>query len=275
MLAIRNLALRYGSRPVFTDLNLQVNSGEVVGILGQNGAGKTTLLKAILGQVSPAVGTIELQPHVKLSYLPQHGRFPRSAQVRGRDLVSLGLDGARLGFWARRGTRQRVDQVLDEVGASAYANAPISELSGGELQRLRIAAALITQPDLLLLDEPLASLDVMHQTEIVSLLGALKSRGTAILIVTHELNPVKELLDQVVYLALGRVAVGTLSQIMRSETLSELYGEAVRVLELGGNFFVVNAAGTPGFAEAALHGHHHASHFESIETPHDYREAGH
>lgn len=277
LLIMKDLALNYGIRQVFSGLNLEVKPGEVVGILGQNGAGKTTLLKAVLGAVKPSVGTIYRDPETKISYLPQHGRFPKSVQIRGKDVVYLGLEGAKLGFWAPRGTREKVNRAIAAVGAEAYADAPISGLSGGELQRLRIAAAIVERPDLLVVDEPLASLDIKHQQDIVKIFADLAATGTAILLVTHELNPVQQLLDKVVYIAMGHAAVGSVAEVMSSETLSKLYGEDVEVINLRGAFFVVGGSDnkTGGFVEEALHGHHHASHFESAESPHNPKEAGH
>ena len=266
-----------GSKKAVDDLSWDIEDGKITGFIGPNGAGKTTLLKSVLGDVKPAAGTIFRRGSATISYLPQHGRFPKSVQIRGRDVVYLGLDGAKLGFWSSPGSRDKVERAIDLVGAQSYADAPISGLSGGELQRLRIAAAIVQRPDLLLVDEPLASLDLKHQTDIVKIFGNLAAQGTAILLVTHELNPVEKLLDTVVYIALGRAAVGSVSEVMSSETLSALYGEEVRVVNLGGTYFVVGAqSGTEsGFVEEALHGHHHASHFESAESPHNPKEAGH
>ncbi|SQC02328.1 metal ABC transporter ATP-binding protein [Mobiluncus curtisii] len=179
LLEMRDVTLRYGTRQVFSGLNLRVQPGQVVGILGQNGAGKTTLLKSVLGDVKPANGIIFRQDTAKISYLPQHGRFPKSVQIRGRDVVYLGLDGAKLGFWSSAGARDKVERALALVGAQSYADVPISGLSGGELQRLRIAAAIVERPDLLLVDEPLASLDLKHQADIVKIFDNLSSQGTA------------------------------------------------------------------------------------------------
>lgn len=275
LVTIENLALSYGGREVFRGLNLRVGPGEVVGVLGQNGAGKTTLLKAILGEVKPGMGTVIRNRDAKISYLPQHGRFPRSAQLRGIDVVSLGLQGARLGFFPMRGSREKIRAALAAVEAQAYADVPINLLSGGELQRLRIAGAIVNEPNLLLADEPLASLDLKHQGDIVEIFQKLSVGGTAILLVTHELNPVEKLLDKVVYIALGRAAVGKVNEVITSETLTKLYGRDVEVLKIGGNFFVVGQGSEEGFAEDALQGHHHAGHFESSERPHNPKEAGH
>lgn len=275
LLKINNLALSYGGREVFHDLNLEVAPGDIVGILGQNGAGKTTLLKAVLGEVKPAAGTVSLSQGARVSYLPQHGRFPRSAQIRGRDVVYLGLEGAKLGFWNQPGASKRIQKAIEAVGAESYADAPINLLSGGELQRLRIAAAIVSEPEILLADEPLASLDIKHQGEIVEIFERLSQQGTAILLVTHELNPVEKLLDKVVYIAVGRAAVGTVNEVMSSEVLTRLYGETVEVVKIGGSFFVLGGESGNQFAEEALHGHHHAGHFESAERPHNPKEAGH
>jgi zinc/manganese transport system ATP-binding protein len=164
--------------------------------------------------------------------------------VRGRDLVELGLFGHRYGLPRRsRPARARVDAAIESVGASAYADRPIGRLSGGEQQRLRIAQALLGDPSVLLCDEPLLSLDLAHQHAVVELLDARRlEANTAVVFVTHEINPVMPIVDRVLYLVNGRWAVGTPDEVMTSERLSELYGTEVDVLRVRGRIVVIGAS---------------------------------
>ena len=234
-------ALAFATRTLWRDLDLEVAPGEFIAVLGPNGSGKTTLLRSVLGQVRQTAGTMSVNG--RLGYVPQqHADDSDSMMLRGRDLVGFGVDGTSWGLGLRglRSRRARVDAALAEVDATRYASSPVGLLSGGEQQRLRIAQALTRDPQLLLCDEPLASLDLTSQQLVVDLLDARRRRSnTAILFVTHELNPVLPFVDRVVYLAGGRFRVGTVDEVMNSETLSELYGSAVEVLRVGGRLVVV------------------------------------
>jgi zinc/manganese transport system ATP-binding protein len=232
------------------DLTFAVQGGEILGVLGPNGAGKTSLLRILLGLLQPSAGSVVIEGcpppercH-RIGYVPQQRVFDRDIVLRGRDLVRLGLDGHRWGFGRfRPEDRARVAASLDEVGATAYADAPIGRLSGGEQQRLRIAQALVADPVLILADEPLLSLDLAHQRGVVDLLDARReSAGTPVVFVTHDVNPVLHTVDRVLYLAPGSWAIGTPDEVLTSETLSRLYGTDVDVLNVRGRVVVV---GTP------------------------------
>jgi zinc/manganese transport system ATP-binding protein len=232
-------------RILWSNVSLSVSRGEFVALLGPNGVGKTILLKVILGLVPLAKGEVRVfglpprEARARVGYLPQARTFDQSLRVRGVDIVRLGLDGDRWGmpFPGRSLFRtdgsdghKRVGQVIDLVGASAYANRPIGNLSGGEQKRLLIAQAIVRQPDLLLLDEPLASLDYPNQTAITALVSRI-SRETAmtVIMVTHDVNRIIGQAGKLIYIAKQGVAAGTPSEVISSETLSRIYGARVEV----------------------------------------------
>jgi zinc/manganese transport system ATP-binding protein len=245
---LEHAAVGYGERRIWEGLDLTVPAGEFLAVLGPNGAGKTTLLKVVLGLERPSGGLVEVEGRAprrgskRIGYIPQQRAFDRDLPVRGRDLVRFGLDGHRLGvLLARRESRRRVDEVIDAVGATAFAGAPVGRLSGGEQQRLRIAQALLGDPAILLCDEPLLSLDVAHQRIITALIDQRRRRaGTTIVFVTHDINPVLPYVDRVLYLVGGRFAVGSPDEILTGARLSSLYGTEVDVVRAGGRVVVVS-----------------------------------
>ena len=259
---LERAAVAYGERRIWEGLDLTVPAAEFLAVLGPNGAGKTTLLKVVLGLERPSGGTVEVEGRAprrgsrRIGYIPQQRAFDRDLPLRGRDLVRFGLDGHRPGvLLARRESRRRVDEVICAVGATAFADAPVGRLSGGEQQRLRIAQALLGDPAILLCDEPLLSLDVAHQRVITALIDQRRRRaGTTIVFVTHDINPVLPYVDRVLYLVGGRFAVGRPSEILTRERLSSLYGAEVDVLQAGGRVVVVS----PDDDElgGAVDGHH-------------------
>ncbi|MGH3979852.1 MAG: metal ABC transporter ATP-binding protein, partial [Pseudonocardiaceae bacterium] len=242
----------YGARTLWDGLDLDVAPGEFLAVLGPNGSGKTSLLRVLLGLQQLSAGTVELagRPARRgsrtVGYIPQQRALDPTLMLRGRDLVALGLDGHRWGAGlpsARR--RRRVLEALDSVGALDYADAPVGLLSGGEQQRLRVAQALVGDPDVLLCDEPLLSLDLAHQRVVSDLIDSRRrAAATAVLFVTHEINPVLPMVDRVLYLVDGRFRIGTAKQVMTSATLSELYRTEVDVLRVRGRLLVVGADDT-------------------------------
>jgi zinc/manganese transport system ATP-binding protein len=271
--------LRQGGRWLWSGLDLAVAPGEFVAVLGPNGAGKTSLLRVLLGLTALSAGTAEVAGRAVYSgssgrtgwgwrsgrggpavgYIPQQRGFDPDLGARGRDLVTMGADGARYGRpWSGRDVRRRVDAALASVGADRYADAPVGRLSGGEQQRLRVAQALLADPAVLLCDEPLLSLDLSHQRGVVELIDARRrAAGTAVVFVTHEINPILPFVDRVLYLAGGRWACGPVADVMTSERLSALYGVPVDVLDIRGRIVVIGAAGEGDEGLAGLHEHHH------------------
>lgn len=249
VLELRGAALGYGDRTLWSDLDLSVRPGEFLAVLGANGSGKTSLLRVILGLQQLTAGTIRVaEAPVRrgsslIGYIPQQRAIDPLTPLRAKDVVALGIDGHRWGIgWPSRARRERLGAALASVGAAAYADLPVGVLSGGEQQRVRIAQALATDPRLLLCDEPLLSLDLNHQAAITALVDTRRrSHGTAVVFVTHEINPVLPYADRVLYLANGRFTVGTVSEVMTSATLSRLYGMPVEVVQVGGRILVAGA----------------------------------
>ncbi|UTT63461.1 metal ABC transporter ATP-binding protein [Microcella humidisoli] len=256
VLSIRGGALRVRNRELWSGLDLDVHPGEFIAVLGGNGTGKTSLLRAMLGERRLDEGTVQVGGHAahrghrRIGYIPQQKIAAPGTPLRGRDLVALGVNGTRWGPpISTRGDRERVDALLASVGAESYADRPLGSLSGGEQQRLRVAQALADDPTLLLCDEPLMSLDLQHQRAVSELIDARRrEHGTAVVFVTHDINPVLAIVDRVLYLAQGRFTIGTPDEVLRDDVLSRLYGTPVEVFRSRGRVIVV---GTP---EAE---HHH------------------
>ncbi|MCU1359014.1 MAG: transporter ATP-binding protein [Ilumatobacteraceae bacterium] len=248
VVSLRSATMRFGDRVLWSELDLEVAAGEFIAILGPNGSGKSTLLKVLLGLVPLTSGTVRVvgadvtRGNSHIGYIPQQTTSDPELSLRSRDLVGFGWDGHRFGagLRGRHVRRQRVDDVLAAVGASTYADRPVGRLSGGELQRLRVAQALVGDPSVLLCDEPLLSLDLAHQTSITRLIDERRrDANTAVLFVTHEINPVLPLVDRVLYVVDGRIKIGTPADVMTSEVLSDLYGTDVDVIPVRGRLIVV------------------------------------
>jgi zinc/manganese transport system ATP-binding protein len=251
MIELADASVALGGRTIWSGATARIEQGEFVAVLGPNGAGKSTLLQVLLGLLPLRSGRVSVTGDV--GYLPQRHAFDSSTRVRGVDLVRLGLDGARWGVPLGR-RDPRVDETIRLVGAESFAERPIGELSGGEQQRLLIAQALVGGPQLLFLDEPLDSLDLPNQVAVASLLDRLcRQRGMTILLVAHDVNPLLPHLDRVVYVAGGRVLSGKPTEVITTETLTELYQAPVEVLRTSDGRLVV--VGQPDVH--THHGHHH------------------
>jgi zinc/manganese transport system ATP-binding protein len=250
VLRVEDLRVALGGRTVLDRVSFTVEPGGFCGLIGSNGAGKTTLLRAILGLVAPTGGRITVaggtrsRQNPRIGYVPQKIALEADMPLRARDLVALGLDGHRFGI-ARPTARRRlaVEEMLNAVGATRFADARIGNLSGGEQQRVMIAHALVCRPRLLLLDEPLANLDIRSAAEVVDLLARIAAeQHLAILLSAHDMNPLLPVMDRVVYLADGRAVSGTADEVIRTETLSRLYGRHVEVIHVKGRILVVTGA---------------------------------
>ena len=248
-LAAEGITVRLSGRAILDDVSFTIARGEFTGLIGANGAGKTTLFRVILGLQRPTSGRVRIdgsdRAGHRVGYVPQKFLLDPDMPVRGRDLVGLGLDGHRFGVaLPSRSRRRLVDEMLEAVDADRFGDARVGQLSGGEQQRILIAHALISRPKLLLLDEPLANLDLRSAQEIVALLARItREQQISVLISAHEMNPLLPVMDRVVYLAGGRAASGTAQEVVRSDVLSALYGHHVDVLRVHGRIIVVAGTG--------------------------------
>ena len=257
VVSLRGAGLKFGKRVLWDGLDLEINPGEFFAVLGPNGSGKTSFLKVLLGLQELHTGQAELggrpveRGSRRIGYIPQQKSFAPDTPLRARDLVGLGLDGHRWGLrLSGKGVNRRIDELLDLVGASDYAKVPLGQLSGGEQQRLRVAQALASDPQVLLCDEPLLSLDLHHQLAVSALINQqCHERNSAVVFVTHEINPVIDYVDRVLYLAGGQFRVGTPEEVMTTEVLSELYDSHVEVIRANGRIVVV------GLPDATTHFH--------------------
>lgn len=251
VVSTRDASLSFGERVLWSGLNLDIAPGQFVAILGSNGSGKTSLIRVLLGEqpLSSGRAWIAGEPvqrgSTKVGYVPQKVSIDEGTMIKARDLVRMGMDGHRWGMpigfaRSRRAIRRTTDTLLASVGAAGLGDAPVSMLSGGELQRVRVAAALASNPSILLTDEPLAALDLRHQQEVAALLDRRRrEHGTAVLFVTHDINAVLGYVDQVLYLAAGRFRLGPPQDVLTSPGLTELYGAPVDVIHAQGRIIVV------------------------------------
>lgn len=261
VLSMNDASLTFGQRTLWSGLDLHLAAGEFLAVLGPNGTGKTSLLKAILGQMRLTSGSISIlgrpvgRGSRAIGYIPQQKLLEQGTPLRARDLVAFGIDGHRWGLpIPSAALRARVDRVLDSVGASGYGDVPVATLSGGEQQRVRVGQAVASEPRLLLCDEPLLSLDLHHQRAVSELIDEKRRElNTAVVFVTHDVNPIIDMADRVLYLAGGRFRIGTPDEVLRSDVLSEMYGTTVDVIRSRGRVVVVGAPDGPADHASDVH----------------------
>ena len=253
-----------GDRSIWTDANFSIEPGTVTAVLGPNGSGKSTLLHAISGLLPLSSGDLLVfgeKPHrgnTAVGYVAQTRVADATSTLTGRDYVGLGMDGVKFGWGRTRGKREAVNRVLKQVGALAFADRPMHSLSGGQRQRIALAHATVFKPKLLLLDEPLAALDIAAQAEIVDLINLLRvEQDMAIVVVAHDLNPLSPIVDQVVWIARRQVKSGTIDEVVNEKVLSDLYGHPIEILVTpSGRRVIVGLE--EEFAHPHPHGHDHS-----------------
>ena len=258
-LHISDLHVTLGGNKILTGINAEIEAGEFVGIFGPNGAGKTTLVQALLGTLRPVSGTIQIfgQPpglaSHQIGYMPQgHSGLDLTA-LSARAMIAAVCQGERWGVpWSSAETRREVDRVLQLAGAAEQADRSFSVLSGGERQRMMLAQALLSHPKILVLDEPLASLDPKNQALLIESIAEVRRlTKTTVLFVAHDMNPLLHVMDRVLYMAGGGAILGQLDQVVNSESLSQLYGFPIEVVRAGQRIFVVSKEGN--VTESAHH----------------------
>ncbi|MFI5270853.1 MAG: metal ABC transporter ATP-binding protein [Candidatus Saccharimonadales bacterium] len=240
IIVAKELAAGYKDKIVWSDANFSIKRGEFIGLLGSNGAGKTTLFRLILGLANYQRGTINVfgsdpkRGNKRIGYVPQRRFIDTESKIDSIEYVRIGITGNKWGFsvGGQAGReRQAAMDILASLDASELANRPLSELSGGELQRVFLAQALIGKPDLLLLDEPLANLDIRRETQLIRLIHSVaKDQNIAVLLIAHDINPLLPVVDRIIYIANGKVASGRTGEIITSKRLSQLYGAPIEVL---------------------------------------------
>ena len=247
VLAVDHLSVSIAGRAILQDVDFTLARGEFCGLIGANGSGKTTLLRTILGLHPPSSGGVRVdlvagaRRSAPIGYVPQKILLDPQIPLRARDVVALGLEGHRLGLPLPSRARQaRVEEMLDAVDAASFGDRRIGDLSGGQQQRILVAHALVRRPGLLLLDEPLANLDMRSAAEIVARLRQLcDTYRIAVLLSAHDMNPLLSAMDRVVYLVHGRAASGRTDEVIRAEVLSRLYGHPFDVVRVRGRIVVI------------------------------------
>jgi zinc/manganese transport system ATP-binding protein len=264
--SLQDAAVQLENHPIWDNANISVEQGEFIAVVGPNGSGKSTLFRVLLGMQTLSQGQVRVLGKVPqrgnqaIGYVPQRRSFDPDVPIRGRDLVMMGLEGLNWGFAvpgpAQHQRQQLVEETLTAVEATTYADRPIGRLSGGEQQRLVLAQALVSKPRLLLLDEPLANLDLRNQIAIPQLVARLaRADAATVLLVTHDINPLLPVVDRVIYIAKGKMVIGKPEEVITTKTLSRLYDAPVQVVkDINGRLFVV------GLEQETAHPHEHDEH---------------
>ena len=277
VIELDGVTIALGGRDVLRNASMAIEGGEFIGVLGPNGSGKTTLMRAILGLIQPSAGMIRVfgrpprRGDADIGYLPQVRTVLPDLRVRGLDFIASSVRGERWGVPSlSRADRRMIEATLAAVGALELAERSLADMSGGERQRLLLAQALLGEPRLLLLDEPLISLDHRYQEAVVELVrGFARERGITVLFSAHELNQLIGALDRVLYLGGGHAALGTVAEVVTAPVLSRLYGTPIDVVRADGHIFVLSHGRDVERADHLHdHGHDHQGHAHGHHDDH-------
>ena len=242
-----DISIHYQKRMIIKDFSASIKTGEFIGVLGANGAGKSTLLRAILGKINLSNGYIDVlgkpaqRGNPRIGYMPQIRHTPHH-QFSGRARLAACFSSHRYGLpLVNKHQRQRIDEVIAMVNADQFADRSFSTLSGGERQRLLLAQALLNDPDILLLDEPLAGLDPKQQLHLMTLVKSIQTRySKTILLTAHDINIALPALQRVIYLANGKCKIGTTDEVINTKALSELYNANIEVVKYQNRILILN-----------------------------------
>jgi len=265
IISIKDVGVRLGGRDILREVSAEIFPGEFIGIFGPNGAGKSTLMRCLLGLIPRCAGQLSVfgeppgQANRAIGYMPQSRTHLENTALSARSIVAAVEGGNRWGMpWSTQASREEVERAIRLAGAEEYAHRPFSVLSGGERQRIMLAQALIGKPRLLMLDEPLISLDPRNQARMIECVAGIKAAtGTTILFSAHDINPLIGVMDRVIYVAGGRAAIGAADDIISSAALSKLYGTTIHVVRAEGRIFIVADEGNVTEAEHQHHDHDH------------------
>lgn len=257
-----DVTVTLGRRQILSGVSFAVEGGDFVAVLGPNGSGKTTMFRVLLGLLPihggrvAVLGQAPRRGNPQIGYVPQSRRGAAQLQFTGFEFLLSAQGGSRWGLpVASKGDRKAVEAALERVGARDLGQRSLSEMSGGERQRLFVAQALVGAPKLLLLDEPLISLDPAYQRTIVELVrDVARERGIPVLFSAHEINPLLRAVDKVLYLGNGHAAIGSVDEVINEAVLSSIYGATVRVIRAEGRVFVI---AEDSAADGHMHEHDH------------------
>ena len=267
-----NVTIRLGGRDILSAASFSIEDGEFVGMLGANGAGKTTLMRAALGLIPVASGAVAVldrpvtRGNASIGFMPQNRGAIAGLRLTGWDVVASAAIGGRFGFVRLdKATRREIDWALDEVGARDLARRSIGELSGGERQLVLLSQALLGRPRLLMLDEPLISLDPAHQKSVVEIARRVcDDLKVAIVFSAHELNPLVNAIDRVLYLGGGAAVIGSVDEVVTSPVLSRLYRAEIEVVRVKDRYYVM-----AGDVDVERDAHRHDDHALGVAHDHD------
>jgi zinc/manganese transport system ATP-binding protein len=242
VIEFKDLTLSVPDKKILSDFNAKIFEGELIGIFGANGSGKTTLLRSILGLHKFEKGQIIALDKTKIGYMPQLREYHIAGQISGWEHLASTLNGSRWGFpYLNKKQKIKVNKIISLVGAEEFIHRAYLRLSGGERQRLNLAQALLNQPKILLLDEPLGGLDPGQQEKMLELINVIrKELNITILLTAHDFNPLLEYMNRLIYLAIGKAAIGTIDEIVTSSKLSWLYNSPIEVIRHQNRLFVIH-----------------------------------
>jgi manganese/zinc/iron transport system ATP- binding protein len=241
LITFDHATLGYGRRAVLSDISFDIPAGDFLGLVGPNGAGKTTILRAILGTLTPMIGTVVMANGLRFGYVPQRDSVDYNFPLKVVDVVLMGRYD-RIGLMRRpsKADRDRACAALEHVGIVDLAERPLNALSGGQKQRALIARALVGEPNVLILDEPTNGMDLVSTTQILGLVRELHERDNlTVLMVSHALNEVANYVERIALVVERGFRIGTVAEIMTEETLTQMYGIPVDVDEMHGHRIVV------------------------------------